>query len=52
MSQNNTFDFMKRYNKNEDTLYCRKCAPDFVWQDEYKLNPDDLPPFVITDCYL
>ena len=30
MNQNGMIDFTKRYNKNEVTLYCRKCDPYFV----------------------
>ena len=49
-----------RYNKNEVTLYFRKCNPDEynqgyidnVCQDEYKQNPDELLPLIMIDGYL
>ena len=49
MNQNSIFDFTQRYKKCEGTLYCTKCDPDFACQDEYKLNPDELPPLIIND---
>ena len=49
MNQNNIIDFTRRYNNSEVTLYCGKCNPNFVCQDEYKLNPDELLPLIITD---
>ena len=52
MNQNSIIDFTKRFNKNEVTLYCRKCDPDFARQDEYKLNPDELLPLIVSDDYL
>jgi len=36
-------------NKNEVTLYFRKHDPDFECLDEYKWNPHELPPVIITD---
>ena len=52
MSQNSIIDFTRRYDKGEITLYCRKCDPDFACQDEYKLNPDNLPLIIVVDGYL
>ena len=52
MNQNSIIDLMKRYNKNKFILYCRKCGPDLACQDEYKLNPDELPPLIVSDDYL
>jgi hypothetical protein len=52
MNQSSIIDFIKRFNKNEATLYCRKCDPDFAHQNEYKLNPDELPPLIVSDDYL
>ena len=52
MNQSSFIDFIKRFNKNKVTLYCRKCDPDFACQDEYKLNPDELLPLIVSDDYL
>ena len=42
-NKKNIIDFTKRYNKNEVSLCCRKNDSDFACQDEWKLNPDELP---------
>ena len=52
MNRNSIIDFKKGYNENEIKLYCRKCDPDFVCQDEYKLNLDQLPPLIVNYGYL
>ena len=49
MNKNSITDFKRRYNKNKVTLYCRKCYPDLLCQNENKLNPDELPMLIITD---
>ena len=45
-------DITKRYNKSEVTFYCRKCDHDFVHQDQYTVNSDNLLPLVVLDGYL
>ena len=52
MNHNCIIDFTKRYNKNVVKLYCGKCDPDFAYQDQYKLNPNDLTPLIVIDDYL
>ena len=52
MNQSSIIDFTKRFNKNEVTLYCRKCNSDFAFQCKYKLNPDELLPLIVSDDYL
>ena len=49
MNRNSIIDFTRRFNKNEVTIYCGKCDPDFARQDQYKLNPNDLPPLIVVD---
>jgi hypothetical protein len=36
-------------HKNVVTLYSRKCNPNFAFQDECKLNPDELLPLIVSD---
>ena len=43
---------MKRYYKNEVTLYCIKFDPDFECQNELKLNPDELLLLIVAGCHL
>ena len=52
MNQSCINDFINIFNKNEVTLYCRKCDPDFVHQNEYNLNHDELLPLIVSDDYL
>jgi hypothetical protein len=52
MNQSSSIDFTKRFNKTEFTLYCKTCDPDLARQDEYKLNPDELLPLIVSDDYL
>ena len=52
MIRSSIIDSTKIYNKNKVTLYCTKCDPGFACQDEYKLNPDKLPPLVVNYGYL
>ena len=53
MNANSIIDYTKRYDKSEVTLYCRKCDPDFaVNQDQYTVNPNDLPTLVVHDSCL
>jgi len=49
MAQISIIYYTMRYNKNEVTLFCRKCDPGFAC---HKLNPDALSAPIITDGYL
>ena len=53
MNANSIIDYTKRYDKSEVTLCCRKFDPDFaVNQDQYTVNPNDLPALVVHDSCL